>query len=124
MEGFTAALPILSVPQAGKRVDTMRKLALAAGLVALATATPAVADGKGSGASASRGHSQASTVSADSMRHFMSRLWQPAFLRPAFGTPPGFFSPGRHYGWFRGKHWGWFKKPKNPHWPHDPPVSP
>jgi hypothetical protein len=46
-------------------------------------------------------------------------LWKPAF----FGPPPGFSSPGRHYGWFRGKHWGWFK-PKHPHWPHDPPVSP
>jgi hypothetical protein len=102
----------------------MRKLALAAGVVALATAAPAMADGRGKGGSLeSRGNSQASAASAGTMSHFMSRLWRPAFLRPAFFTPPGFFSPGRHYGWFRGKHWGWYK-PKHPHWPHDPPVSP
>jgi hypothetical protein len=87
----------------------MRKLALAAALVALTAPAPAFADGRGS-------------PSGDTLdRHLgqvVSSLW-----RSAFSTPPGFSSPGRHFGWFKGKHWGWFK-PKNPHWPHDPPASP
>lgn len=97
----------------------MRKLALVAGVVALATATPALADGRGKGSFASQGHSQMSGAFGHSMRRMMIGFWKPAF----FGPPPGFFSPGRHYGWWRGKHWGWFK-PKHPHWPHHPPVSP
>lgn len=97
----------------------MRKLALVAGVVALATTTPALADGRGKGVSHSPpGQSQASLGFHGTFAQLVKSMW-----RPAFFTPPGFSSPGRHFGWFRGKHWGWFK-PKNPHWPHEPPVSP
>ena len=97
----------------------MRKFALAAGLVALAAATPALAEGKGVRHSeASYSQSKASPQMREAFGHIISNAW-----RRAFATPPGFSSPGRHSGWFRGKHWGWFK-PKHPHWPHDPPVSP
>jgi opacity protein-like surface antigen len=86
----------------------MRKLALAAALVALTAPAAALADAKGS---------PRSDALNRPIGQVISDLWQ-----SAFSTPPGFSSTGRHYGWSNGKHWGWFK-PKNPHWPHDP-VSP
>jgi hypothetical protein len=86
----------------------MRKLAIGAALVALTAATPALADGRSS---------QGGDTFARHLGQVISGVWG-----SAFSTPPGFSSPGRHYGWTNGKHWGWFK-PKNPHWPHDP-VSP
>lgn len=93
----------------------MRKLAMATGLSALMIAAPALAGGK-AGASPPGSH-------APFQGGFFANL-AGILSRTAFSTPPGFDSPGRHYGWFRGRHLGWFKH-HNPHFPHQPPpVSP
>lgn len=94
----------------------MKKIAMAASLVALACAGPALADGRG-GDSFSRG-SPGSFGSGGPFGHVIRGLWGPAL----FG-PPGFHSPGNHFGWFFGRHWGWYR-PHHPHWPHHPPHSP
>jgi hypothetical protein len=93
----------------------MRKLAIAAGLVALAVATPAVADGRGGSPSA--GRSSAFAGAGGSFNRVFWGAWGREFATPHFSPR------GRHFGWFRGKHWGWFK-PHHPHWPHQPPHSP
>lgn len=118
--GGTASRRILRIPLVEQRVDRMRKLALTACLATLVAATPALADGKGRGSPAdSPRHWQVS----DDFRQSLSRVIRGIWRSESFGPPPGFSSPGRHDGWFRGKHWGWFK-PHNPRWPHHPPVSP
>jgi hypothetical protein len=94
----------------------MNKLALAASVIALVTAAPAVAEGRGG--HSPRGPSHAAFGGGGPWGHVTQGLWRHAF----FG-PPGFFSPGRHLGWFFGRHWGWFR-PHHPHWPHHPPHSP
>jgi len=89
----------------------MRKLIAGACILAVAaTASPALAGGNGGG----NGH-QASGYTGD-LNRFVNGFWG----RQGFwGTPPGFSSHGKHWGWFKGKHWGWHK-PHHPHWPHHP----
>jgi hypothetical protein len=93
----------------------MRKLIAGACILALAaTASPALADGQGhGGGNSQRGHF------AGEFKHVVAL----ARFRFLFGDNDWRFSRGNHFGWFRGKHWGWFK-PHNPHWPHEPPMSP
>lgn len=86
----------------------MKILIVGAGLLLAATAAPALANGGG----ASRG--QHAAGNAGQGFGYLDKQ----FFRAWVG-----FAHGKHYGWFRGRHWGWFK-PHNPHWPHEPPMSP
>jgi len=94
----------------------MRKLAIAAGLAALVLATPALADGRGGSSPPGR---SSPSFGYGALFHQLAK--DRGIL--AFFSQPGSSSHGRHFGWFRGRHWGWFK-PHNPHWPHEPPMSP
>lgn len=99
----------------------MKILIVGAGVLLAATAAPALANGGGAhgGGGGSSFHGEQSGAS-QGMGH-LKRLF--GLLRQGYSDPPGFWSPGKHHGWFRGRHWGWFK-PHNPHWPHEPPASP
>jgi hypothetical protein len=92
----------------------MRKLIAGACILALAaTASPALAGG---GQGGGNGNAQQTSNFTGDLGRFVNGFWG---RQGFFGTPPGFSSPGKHWGWFRGKHWGWFK-PHHPHWPHHP----
>lgn len=96
----------------------MRILIVGAGLLLAATAAPALANG-----GAGRGGGQGGNAGAS--HGFGNSSWVIGLIRATYGDDwqRGYSRPGKHYGWFHGRHWGWFK-PHNPHWPHEPPVSP
>jgi len=100
----------------------MKKLAIAAGLVALVLAAPALAGDRGG--SSSQGRSNP-TFGSPALKQMSNALRLAMLTHSGFWSGDGDFdwSHGRHFGWSNGRHWGWFK-PHNPHWPHEPPASP